>query len=419
MRVTLVIHGTFAADGSWWRLGAGGAGTFADRLEAALAQRHTSGTVWRPALEAGMNYEDFSWTGANRDSDRRAGARKLRGSLADLASRLDATPEQPLTVNLVAHSHGGNVALAALDKLPATVRIGRVVLLGTPLIVRRPALRVFRLVLAWALLALVFVLPLLLLARLVGLDVGRGLPVVGGFSVLELILFAVALTVFSGRLLQMFAAAADRLWRILFLQLLGDRAAYGPRPARLTRVLGGKPVVLFTSRYDEADLLLKLGAAPESLWLEWAREHEGRVWRAVKQLVSPIVVSFLLVALAYVLECVVLGFAWWRALFMDYDMAHLPSSRAYAAGGILHREDVSADLNAAERVRDASATMARPVLEAETRASGGDGLDRHAVALRETIAEVLNYTKRQVILRHSLYYKSPEVVERVAELLGD
>lgn len=58
--VTLVIHGTFANQSKWWRLGNERHLTFADRLENELSRKGLVDTVWKPALEAGFDYSSFS-----------------------------------------------------------------------------------------------------------------------------------------------------------------------------------------------------------------------------------------------------------------------------------------------------------------------------------------------------------------------
>ena len=122
--VTLVIHGTFAGQATWWRLGGEGHATFADRLEGQLSRRGLSGTVWKPALVEDLDYPSFSWSGLNRHRERMRGARRLCSSLNELAQRVRATASAPLTVNVVAHSHGGNVVLEAIRVEPYRQRPG-------------------------------------------------------------------------------------------------------------------------------------------------------------------------------------------------------------------------------------------------------------------------------------------------------
>ena len=62
------------------------------------------------------------------------------------ADRGGATAQDPLIVNFVAHSHGGNVVLEALRRLNENVKVNKVVMLGTPLIKVKPAFRIARIV---------------------------------------------------------------------------------------------------------------------------------------------------------------------------------------------------------------------------------------------------------------------------------
>lgn len=164
--VTLLIHGTFASDSEWWRFGEGADDSFADRLVQELAQRGMPGTVWHPALAAGLDYASFAWSGRNRHRDRIDGARRLSASINDLADRLGATATKPLTLNCVAHSHGGNVLLEALRAVRSNVRLGRMALLGTPLITAKPSFRLGRFVLSTVLLSLLFGALLVLVVQL-------------------------------------------------------------------------------------------------------------------------------------------------------------------------------------------------------------------------------------------------------------
>jgi hypothetical protein len=163
--LTVIVHGTFAAEEKWWRLGTDGEKTFADRLEQELSLRGASGTVWNPELVNRFDYSLFTWSGRNRHRDRVKAARGLSRTLNHLAQHVEATPREPLTVNFVAHSHGGNVVLEALRHIGPNVRIGRIALLGTPLITARPAFRIARFVFSTILLALAFVCFILLITE--------------------------------------------------------------------------------------------------------------------------------------------------------------------------------------------------------------------------------------------------------------
>src|SRR5262249_43793189 len=92
--VTPVIHGTFARDATWWRLGSDRQTSFADQLERELSERGLAGTVWRPALVGDFNYSSFSWPDGNRHSDRVAGAHSLSFSLNELAKQVQSNPER-------------------------------------------------------------------------------------------------------------------------------------------------------------------------------------------------------------------------------------------------------------------------------------------------------------------------------------
>src|SRR5215203_2469135 len=166
--ITLVIHGTFAARETWWRLGGE---LFADRLEKALVRHGLQGTVWRPALEAGLTYEDFMWSGRNIDRDRVKAGRALARTLASLAERTGATNAEPLILHLVGHSHGGNVILEALRSLDSRLKPGQIVFLGTPLLRSTPAFRPARLLLASLLTALVTLAVTLSLAGVIVLPI--------------------------------------------------------------------------------------------------------------------------------------------------------------------------------------------------------------------------------------------------------
>jgi pimeloyl-ACP methyl ester carboxylesterase len=100
--VVIFVHGTYSDDSAFDAgVQAGFANTFSDR-----------------------NVMSFKWSGKNRASAREAGAYLLAGAIAK-ARRMN--PGQAITV--VAHSHGGNVALEA-TKLGA--KIDNLVTLGTP-----------------------------------------------------------------------------------------------------------------------------------------------------------------------------------------------------------------------------------------------------------------------------------------------
>lgn len=415
--VTVIVHGTFAAEQRWWRLGGQGEPTFADRLEVALSESGVSGSVWRPVLEVGLGYDDFRWSGENRHRARVAGGRKLARSLDRMAQAARATPRAPLAVNLVAHSHGGNVALEALRHLSDAVRPISLVMLGTPLLRRRAAMRMVRVLLGLALLAAVISLVVFAFAQLLGFFGDRG-P--GPWRLLG----AAALVVLSaGWLLLLAGDLVDALLRPLIMSVghlsgHGGEQAYGPTRRQLARLMATCPVVMFTSHQDEADLLLQLGSAPRRLYREWVHERWSWPGRLVELVfVRPWVEGLGLRVLSVFLERFVLGFSWPSLLFWDYEMADLDRGDAYPAG-LLRRVDVTEHLldDLRERQGRAGGGSVLPVVR---EVEGVRGVARRSATLRSTLMEVARGIERQVRLRHSGYYTSQEVVSAVAAVLSE
>lgn len=150
-RVTVLVHGTFANpayddpeapfdEPPWWRFsGDPDDPSAADLLQAELARRDPalSAAVWAPGHDphdGDLAARDFvEWSGLNRHWVRQEAARGLSRGLAELARRRGATPESPLEVDYVGHSHGGNIILDSLEEVPPNVAPRQVCLLGTPL----------------------------------------------------------------------------------------------------------------------------------------------------------------------------------------------------------------------------------------------------------------------------------------------
>ena len=407
--VTIIVHGTFAAHETWWQSG-GTTPTFADKLEDALAQRGFAGTVWAPVLKTGLGYEAFSWSGENIHRDRVAGARKLAESLRQVAQQLGASNGDPLLVNFVAHSHGGNVVLEALRRVDSTVRPRRVVLLGTPLITYRPAWRIARLLLAAGLLLTLLGIGLFLLTGWFT-EEGRSLLFAENlFIVAGLVLIA---WIFWGLARGLDILVRLLAWPVMLLKGRRHGQAYGPGPSTLQRLLGAHGVVLFTSHQDEADLVLQLAAAPRHLYRELVETWP--LWKRVLEriFVRPFVDELLLATAEVLLERFALGFSWLGTLFFDHEMADLARGRAYPTD-VLRRIDVTEHLI--------------PILAAQQKAIVFPGI-RHALVraptaerrrnLLETLKDVIGYLKEQVRLRHSLYYQSDHVLDRVAASLTD
>ena len=117
----LTVHGTNDADGKgeggrWWQRGS----TFTARLTEELAGRGMANAEIVPVR----------WSGANSDFDRLQGSAKLAAEIGRLerAGRPHA---------IIAHSHGGNVAMEALRRSRRHRDLLGVVSFGTPFFLRR------------------------------------------------------------------------------------------------------------------------------------------------------------------------------------------------------------------------------------------------------------------------------------------
>ncbi len=425
--LTVVIHGTFAAAQRWWRPGGDGAPTFADRLDAALGRRGVAGTVWKPALEQGWSPDAFAWSGRNRHLDRIVGGRTLAIQLNALAETLEATDADPLVVHFVAHSHGGNVVLEALPRLAPIVRAGRVVLLGTPLLTFRPTLRIVRaavaLLLAFVVVSLlVFVVGSVLvpgvfdwmcaLLRLCTTESGAGMG--------WLLLLAAGLVLAYGWIFVVIGWVVDLAWRVILFPLtaLGkDRPGevYGPPQRRLLELLGGRRLALFTSHQDESDVILELGTAPRLLYAEWVARKWGSEVKVLERIaLRPVVVGLLLRISEVVLERYMLGFSWLRVLFFDHEMADLDRGREYPPT-LVERIDVSAELRDALHTRPPSVPVWWPVQVPGAEKLEGEA--RRVLTLRESLRILGRDLFLQVKPRHSEYYESDAVLERIADAI--
>ncbi len=103
--ITIIIHGTFASNGKWWRPG----GNFFQYVKTELGRDDLYGQT-----------DQFKWSGKNRDGKRRQAATALK-------SWLQGHPAKK--INIFAHSHGANVAMLATQK---DVVIDRLIMLSPP-----------------------------------------------------------------------------------------------------------------------------------------------------------------------------------------------------------------------------------------------------------------------------------------------
>lgn len=108
---TWVIHGTWNPPTedktNWFQLDGNNVKNFCDRLAHALSNGSLSGSVWRNTHKK----EVFSWSGKNDHEARLSAGKKLAERIITL--RKSDTQNR---INLVAHSHGGNVVLHACEQ---------------------------------------------------------------------------------------------------------------------------------------------------------------------------------------------------------------------------------------------------------------------------------------------------------------
>ena len=131
----LIVHGTFAAPVSgkptWYQPGS----DFCRELDEQLALRGSSARCWAHLEECGEELRKlanrgttyFSWSGKNSWLDRSNAARQLEAEIKFLHGK-------GWQWHIVAHSHGGNIALEFFDLDTARGGLaGNAVLLGTPI----------------------------------------------------------------------------------------------------------------------------------------------------------------------------------------------------------------------------------------------------------------------------------------------
>jgi hypothetical protein len=110
--VVTLVHGTFARNAAWTQDGSALRTSFRDRLG-----------------DGSVRFDCFLWSGFNTDRARQEAAAELRRILGQ---RLAEHPEARHYI--VAHSHGGNVALHALHGFEDQERIAGVICLASPFI---------------------------------------------------------------------------------------------------------------------------------------------------------------------------------------------------------------------------------------------------------------------------------------------
>jgi RHS repeat-associated protein len=120
---TWAVHGTFADENTW--------SPICRKGQANCIQTENGGYAlqWQQALGGNGKLHIFNWHGdkngggGNTDADRKVAARRL---VTEILRALDKDPD--LVINLVGHSHGGNVAIIAANILHTTMILMLIVL---------------------------------------------------------------------------------------------------------------------------------------------------------------------------------------------------------------------------------------------------------------------------------------------------
>ncbi|MEZ4381806.1 MAG: hypothetical protein R3A79_10670 [Nannocystaceae bacterium] len=422
--LTVIIHGTFAHDERWWRPGDDPeTPTFADRLEEALSARGVAGTVWTPAIEAGLSPDDFAWSGANSHAARVGAGLDLAVTLRRVAKRLQATAAAPLEVNLIAHSHGGNVCLEALRHLRPEVKVRRLVLLGTPLIDRRRSLRVLRAGLALFVIGFMITAGFMLFLGIAGMLTGDDVMFSDMF---DLSLGAIVLmTLLGSWTFVLFAGLADLAWQAVSWPIdqirKRRRQLYGPPAAAVHRALSRRQVLLVTSHYDEADLLLQFGSRPRRLFDQMIRRRWPWSLRLVELvLFRPFIDWMAFYLIEMVLERFALGLPWHRCFLNDFRVADLDRGSSYPKG-VYQRVDVTRYLEESLLMRPSTRAhvVAGPNLQGDEELRTMFGGDRQLAVLYAGILKVGRTIGEQVRFLHSRYYASDTVLDLITSDLVD
>lgn len=116
MKKTVIVHGTFAAAQTWWRDPAGIHSTF-DPTENLWMFLDANGVS-----DLASHGQEFVWSGGHSSADRRDGAKDFINWWHTVGCPL---------LDVIAHSHGGNVVMLAMMMEPK-IQVGSLVLLGTP-----------------------------------------------------------------------------------------------------------------------------------------------------------------------------------------------------------------------------------------------------------------------------------------------
>jgi len=248
--IVVLIHGTYARDAPWTQEGSD--------LCKVLGDRSGHSVLFRR----------FRWSGANSHRARLKAGTRLRRSLQGLRRR-----RPHARIFLIAHSHGGNVALDALADPRVAAHVGGVVTMGTPFIWSRrrhlaKATRVLGAVLA-VLLGVTYIVVAVGLMFLMAM-LGERYDPYGNRNFILIQVVVDFAWIIVGGLMTLW------LFNLRFARRGFEKAVQAQRAAsRLLRCrpIRHTPLLRITIRHDEAELFLKLS------WL--AGELPAFAWRAI------------------------------------------------------------------------------------------------------------------------------------------
>jgi hypothetical protein len=268
--VFVLVHGTFARGAAWTQEGS--------TLRKALHARYGEVACFR----------EFLWSGENSHKERVQAGDELRIFLQNLGSEV---ADRPLFI--VAHSHGGNVALYALRDVQIAERVSGIVTMGTPFLdCRRRGLKYQLLVISAA---TSFVLAVSTIAvYLAGLAIFPGLDLPTWSQILFGLAFFLGVPPLAGLVAYRqypcrgFLALFRALKRRQFEAWRDVRLPSGSRPPIFRAAVGG----------DEAGLALKLS------WLTGDLPHRAWTW-LFRCLVGLIAYEMALSAVSLVAYCTI------------------------------------------------------------------------------------------------------------------
>jgi hypothetical protein len=129
---TIVVHGTQFGepDDRWWVRQPATADSFCERLSRELDAAGLRQPVWQHCTDFDM--AEFEWSGTNTHASRLTSGIAFADYVNELQRRARAETGRPAVLNIVAHSHGGNVVLASLARIERPSHIVGIHFLGTP-----------------------------------------------------------------------------------------------------------------------------------------------------------------------------------------------------------------------------------------------------------------------------------------------